>query len=163
MKNWDSTTKVKSSNHLLIIVLIAGLVIGGVLGYSLPSLFPEPSAKSQDITLIDSTVKELSATQLRILVTNNDPDNGNIYTVTIRTDPSVTVYIGNTLLMYKNGLYNHTFYLDSEDSVIKRYNIRVGTLPEPTTSVSFNIDIKIYGNDENKPIAQRELEITIKK
>lgn len=159
----SSFHKIGSTKLWLAIILVSGLVIGGTAGYLVPNILLGPVSRVHEITLIDATVKEAGSTQLKIPITNNDPGNPHLYTVNIRTDPSISVYIGNTLLPSKDNVHNHTFYLDSGDSIIKKYIIRVGTLPEPTTSISFNIEVTVYIDNEEEPIAQRNLEITIKK
>lgn len=155
--------KSKSSWLPLVIVLIIGLVVGGVVSYFVPAVFLEPSSKVQEISLADVSIKESGNTLLKIPVANNDPNSGHTYTVTVQTDSSISVYIGDTLLPRTGGIYTHTFFLDSRDSLTKNYIVHAGTLPEPTTSVSFNIAVKIYVDNESKPIAQKDLEITIKK
>ncbi|MEM3737153.1 MAG: hypothetical protein QXJ75_03590 [Candidatus Bathyarchaeia archaeon] len=126
-------------------------------------MIPEATSDIKEITIIDATIKEMGSAQLKIPIINNDPSKGHNYTVTFQTDPSLSVYVGDTLLPRRDNSFSHTFYLDSGDSATKSYIIRVGILPETTTSVSFKIAVSVYLDDESEPIAKKNVEITVKK
>lgn len=153
----------KSSKLLLAIFLIIGLVVGGVVGYWASTVLQESSYNVQEISLVDASIKETGNTQLKIPIANNDADKGHYYTVTFQTDSSLSVYIGDTLLPRTDNIYSHTFYLDSRDSVTKNYIIRVGMLPETTTSISYNIAVNVYVDTDSEPLTQRNIEITVTK